>query len=152
MGGDICCTPDLWESVCQGVSVLVMGPSRGFSSCDEARLWGWTGNDLFFVWSARLAFGRSRLGRNLGLTPFFFLQRACSKGIRRRICYQGPIACAFMRCRLLVRLRFGVTVLASVSSFALQVSFCNLVAVLFAGGLPESSQYRRSSGPGGLFA
>jgi len=41
--GDGCCTLDVQEFVCQGVSVLVMGSSINFSSCDEAQLSGWTG-------------------------------------------------------------------------------------------------------------
>jgi len=132
----------------------VMGSSRGFNSCDEAQLQRWTGNDLVSACSARLVFGRSRLGRSLDLTPFFPLERACTgehKGIRCRLWCQGPIMCALMGCRLLVRLRSGVTVLALVFSFALQASVCNLVAVLLTSGLPKSSRYHRLSYLGGLF-
>ena len=48
----------------QDVSVLAMGSSRGFSSCDQAQTW----NDLSSAWSACLAFGRSRQG----FDPLFF--------------------------------------------------------------------------------
>jgi len=34
--GDGCCTLDVQESICQGVSVLMMGSSSSFDSCDEA--------------------------------------------------------------------------------------------------------------------
>ena len=141
MSGDAYCTPNIRESVCQGVLVLAKGSSRSFSSCDKAQLWGWIGNDLFSTWSARLAFSRSRLGRSLDLTLFLSLQRACSrkhKGIRHQLQYQGSIACAFMGCHLLVHLLSGVTVLGQISSFALQALVCNLVAVLLAGSLPGS--------------
>ena len=40
--GDGCCTLDVQESICQGVSVLMIGSSSGLGSCDEAQLWGWT--------------------------------------------------------------------------------------------------------------
>ena len=136
-GGDICCDPDVREFVCQGVSVLAMGSSGGFSSYDLAQLWRWIGNDLSSAWSEHLVFGQSRLRRSLGLIPFLSLQLVCSrehKGIRRRLWYHRSIACTFMGCRLLVCLRSGVTVLASVSSFALQALVCNL-----------GSPYRRSS-------
>jgi len=46
MDGDAYCTPNIWESVYQGVSILAMGSSRSLSSSDEAQLWGWTENDL----------------------------------------------------------------------------------------------------------
>ena len=73
-GGDICCTPDVQESICQGISALVMGLTRGFSSYDEAQLLGWIWNDLFSTWSSSLlAFDRNRLERSLGLTSFSFL-------------------------------------------------------------------------------
>ena len=62
--GDGCCTLDVQEYVCQGVSVLMLGSSRSSSSGDETQLWGWIGNDLFSAWSARLASGWSKLGRS----------------------------------------------------------------------------------------
>jgi len=37
-GGDVGCTHDVRESACRGVSVLAMGSSKDFSSCDEAQL------------------------------------------------------------------------------------------------------------------
>ena len=42
-GGDVCYTPDVQESVYQRVSALMIGSSRGFSTCDEAQLSGRTG-------------------------------------------------------------------------------------------------------------
>ena len=79
MGGDSYNTPLIWESVCQEVSVFAMDSPNSLSSCDEAQLWGQTGNELSFVWSVCLAFGRSRLGRSLDLTPFLSLQQAYSR-------------------------------------------------------------------------
>ena len=34
-GGDICCALDVREFIFQGISVIAMGLSRGFSSCDK---------------------------------------------------------------------------------------------------------------------
>jgi len=62
--GDSYSTLDVQESVCQGVSVLVMGSSNRFGSCDEAQMSGWTRNNLSSTWSARLASGQSRMGRS----------------------------------------------------------------------------------------
>ena len=59
----------------KGVLVLMIGSSSSLSSYDEAQLWGWTGNDISFAWSALLASNRSRMDRSLGLTPFLSLQR-----------------------------------------------------------------------------
>ena len=42
--GDGCCTPNVPESTFQKVSVLVVGSSSNFGSCDEAQLSGRTGN------------------------------------------------------------------------------------------------------------
>jgi len=52
----------IFRSILVGVSVLAMGSSSSLSSCDEAQLWGWTGNELSSAWPACLAFSRSRLG------------------------------------------------------------------------------------------
>ena len=41
-GGDVCYTPDVQEFICQRVSALMIGLSRGFSTCDEAQLSGRT--------------------------------------------------------------------------------------------------------------
>ena len=46
IGGDAWSTPNIWESVCQEVSVLAMGSPRSLSFYDKARLWGWTSNEL----------------------------------------------------------------------------------------------------------
>ena len=70
---DGCCVLNVQKSVCQGVSVLVMGSSSGLDSCDDAHLSGWTWNVLSSAWSARLTSGRNRLGKNWGLTPCSFL-------------------------------------------------------------------------------
>jgi len=59
-----------------------MGSLRGFSSCDEAQLWGWTRNDLLSAWSAGLTFGRSRLGVKFGFDPLFI---PCSEHLARSI-------------------------------------------------------------------
>ena len=40
--GDGCCTPDVQESFCQRVLVLVMGSSNSFDSCDETQMSGRT--------------------------------------------------------------------------------------------------------------
>jgi len=135
--------------------------SRSFSSCNGlikrfqllqgGPAAGMIGNDLFSAWSVRLAFGWSKLERSLGLIPFLSLQRAYNrehKSIRYWLWYQGPIVYALMGCHLFVLLYSGVTILESVSSFVLQAFICDLVDVLLAGGLPESSRYCRSSGPG----
>ena len=78
--GDECCTFDVPEFVCQGVSVLVMGSSSSFSSYDEAPLLGWTGNVLTYAWSASLDSVQNRLGRSWGLTPFSFLAANIEQG------------------------------------------------------------------------
>ena len=56
------CAPDVRESVCQGVSVLVMGSSSSFDSRDEARLSGRTTNVLTSAWSGHLDSGQNRPG------------------------------------------------------------------------------------------
>ena len=106
---------------------------------------------------ARLSFGRSGLGRSLGLTPFLSLQRACRrkhKGIQHWLSNQGPIACTLMRCHLIVHLYSGVTVLASILFFALKASVCTLFTILLTDSLLRSSQYccKSKTCPDGLLA
>ena len=43
---DVCCTPDVQESILQGDSAFAMGSSRGFNSRDEAQLSGSIGKVL----------------------------------------------------------------------------------------------------------
>ena len=71
--GDYCCTLDVLESICQGVSVLAMGSSSRFHFCDKTQLSGWTGNALASTSSMRLASGRNRLGRVEARPPVLFL-------------------------------------------------------------------------------
>jgi len=90
---------------CYVVSVLATRPSCGDEQGMNYLLLG------LYVWPLVGA----DWGEVCACPPFLSSQRACSrehKGIRRRLWYQGPVACALMGCRLLVRLRFGVTVLA----------------------------------------
>ena len=62
MSGVAYYTPDIQESIRQGVSILAIGSSGSLSSCDEAQLQGQTENELSSTWSVCLAFGWSRLG------------------------------------------------------------------------------------------
>ena len=67
------CTLGVQESVCRGVSVLEIGPSRSFGSRNEAWLSGRTKNVLASAYSANLDSDHKRPGRGWGLTPFSIL-------------------------------------------------------------------------------
>ena len=90
MGGDVYCTLDVWDSICQRVSVLVMGSSRGFNSCDEVQLGDGQGMTYFLFGLHVWPLIRADWG-DVWVWPFFS-QRACSrehKVIRRRLQNQG---------------------------------------------------------------
>ena len=83
-GGDGCCALDVQGFVCRGTSVFVMGPSRNFDFCDEARLSGRTDRALASTWSAHLVSDQIRSGRGWGSVSFSFLtacMRAGSIGV-----------------------------------------------------------------------
>ena len=71
--GNGCYAPDIHESVCQGVSVLVMDSSSSLGSRDEARLSGRKRNVLTSAWSAFLDSGQNRPGGGWDLNPLSFL-------------------------------------------------------------------------------
>ena len=71
--GDGCCAPGAHESVCRGVLILTMGPSRSFGSRDEAWLLERTGNFLTSAWSAHLDSDQNRPGRSGGSMSISFL-------------------------------------------------------------------------------
>ena len=60
--GDGCGTPDVQESICEGVSVLMMGSSSSFGSRDEVMLSGMMGNVLASAWSKHMDSGQNRPG------------------------------------------------------------------------------------------
>jgi len=111
MGGDAYYTPHIWESVCQGVLVFAMSSPSILSSCDEDQPWGWTWNDLsllgLYVWPLV----GSDWGE-LGFGPLFF---SCNNHVAWSIRVFNDVSGIrgrWLVCRLLVRLRSGVTVLA----------------------------------------
>jgi len=88
MGGDAYCTPNIWESVCQGVSVLATRPRCG------------DGQGMTYLRLVRISGLWSEQTREkFGFDPFLSLQQACSrkhKGIRQRLWYQGSNSRALM--------------------------------------------------------
>jgi len=78
--GNGCCAPNAQESVCQGVSVLMMGSSSSFDSHGQARLSGKIENILPSIWSARLDSCQNRPGGGWDLTPLSFFAMKIEQG------------------------------------------------------------------------